>query len=150
MLCRGGFDIYHLSFCLCRSALAVEYIYISESDSWHHLWRVSKKMMRFECPRPEQCSQGWPGQVILRLSRFSSKLFLSFSLYVFNRKKHILTFGKHQRGLVMEKWLMWFTRTFLVLSVPHNTEGWNFAFYQRHQCRMVVSYYFAVQWTEHG
>lgn len=88
MLCRGGFDIYHLSFCLCRSAIAVEYIYISESDSWHHVWRVSKKIMRFECPHPEQCSQGWPGQVIMRLFFGFPQNFSCLSLCMFSTEKN--------------------------------------------------------------
>lgn len=114
MLGRRWFDIYHLSFCLCRSASAVE-SKIAESDSWHHCEEFpSNNALWMSTSSSLQCSQDWPGQAIMRLFQFPSKLFFCFILHVFKREK-LLTSGDHQRVLVMEK-LLWFTWTLLVLS----------------------------------
>lgn len=89
--------------------------------------RSFQTMMRFETSTSQNnVSLGRPGQVINATFSISPQYFSCFFLNVFDREKHILTSGKHQRGLVMEKWLMWFTRTLLVLPEPHNSDGWIF------------------------
>lgn len=82
MLGREGFDIYHLSFCLCRWA-----------------WAAESKLLRVIA---DTTCEGFPSNTVLRMSisravftgpagpthcvtlRFPSKLFLCFFLHVFS------------------------------------------------------------------
>lgn len=88
MLGREGFDIYHLSFCLCRSA-----------------WAAESKLLRVIA---DTTCEGFPSNTVLRMSicravftgpagpthyvtlRFPSKLFLCFFLHVFFLKGETL------------------------------------------------------------
>lgn len=104
MLGRGGLDIYHLSFYVCRSAGAESKLVRVIADTAHEEL-PSYDVLPVSTSRAVFTGQDRPSRRVT-LFKFTPQLFCVFPAACFLlEKEKLLTPGDRQRGLVTEKLL---------------------------------------------